>query len=153
MKFQVLIAAIVSTFLFFFMLNPVYGFMPLMNNLLESLDYYLSWSLSTIDAALIAVIPWIVFGLVRTGEKQTVKHQLGLTALFLMGAFIFFIFGFLMMSIETSPNPLMPSYLKFQPFNHYWAICFAMSNLLISGMYLFDRKRKRDQQDVIDQKP
>lgn len=150
MKFQIPVAAITSTFLFFFILNSAYGFMPLMNNLLESLDYYLSWSITTIDVALIAVIPWIVFGLIRTGENQTIKHQLGLTALFLVGAFIFFIFGFLLIDLTPNENPLLPSYAKVQPFHHYWALCFAMSNLLITGMYLFDRKRKREQQDVID---
>ncbi|ASS48919.1 MAG: hypothetical protein A3D31_05715 [Candidatus Fluviicola riflensis] len=150
MKFQVLIAAVFSTFLFFFMTNLLYGFSPLVDEITASLDYHLFWSISIIDATVFALIPWIVLILIRTGEKQTLKHQLGLTALFLIGAFIFFIFGFLMMSIKTSPNPLFPSYLKFQPFSHYWALCFALSNLLISGMYLFDRKRKRDEQDVID---
>ena len=150
MKFQVLIAAITSTFLFFFMMNTVYGFMTMMNNLLASLDYYLTWSISTIDIALIAVIPWIVFGLIRNSEKQTVKHQLGLTALFLTGALIFFAFGFLLIDLTPNENPLLPSYAKAQPFIHYWALCFGLSNLLISGMYLFDRKRKRDQQEVID---
>lgn len=150
MRFQLLVAAITSTFLFFFMMNPTYGFMPLVTNLLISLDYYLSWSVSVIDAALVAVIPWVVFGLMRTGEKQSVKHQLGLTALFLMGALFFFTFGFLLIDLTPNENPLLPSYAKTQPFLHYWSICFALSNLLISGMYLFDRKRKRDQQEVID---
>lgn len=150
MRFQLLIAAITSTFLFFFMTNLFYGFSPIVDQITASLDYHLFWSISIIDATVIAIIPWIVLILIRTGEKQTVKHQLALTALFLIGALIFFIFGFLMISIKTSPNPLFPSYLKTQPFDHYWSLCFALSNLLISGMYLFDRKRKRDEQDVID---
>ncbi|MES2554738.1 MAG: hypothetical protein V4604_01230 [Bacteroidota bacterium] len=150
MKFQVLIAAVTSTFLFFFMMNPDFGFMPMINNLLISMDYYLSWSVSVIDAALIAVIPWIVFGLLRNAEKQTVKQQLGLIALFLIGALVFFTFGFLLIDLTPNENPLLPSYAKSQPFLHYWSLCFGLNHLVISGMYLFDRKRKRDQQDVID---
>lgn len=148
MKIQVLIAAITSTLLFFFMTNLTFGFMPAVTNILHSLDYYLSWSLSIVDIALIAVIPWIVFGLIRTGEKQSFKHQLALTALFLIGAIVFFTFGFLLIDLTPNENPLLPSYAKAQPFLHYWSLCFGLSNLVISGMYLFDRKRKRDEQDV-----
>jgi glucan phosphoethanolaminetransferase (alkaline phosphatase superfamily) len=150
MKIQVLIAAITSILLFFFMINLAFGFMPAVNNILLSLDYHLSWSLSIVDIALIAVIPWIVFGLIRTGEKQTIKHQLGLTALFLIGALVFFTFGFLLIDLTPNKNPLLPSYAKAQPFLHYWSLCFGLNNLIISGMYLFDRKRKRDEQDVVD---
>ncbi len=150
MKFQALIAALTSAILFFFMINPAFGFFPVINTTIVSLDYFLLWSISYIDAASIAVIPLIVFALIQTGEKRTIKHQLALTSLYIIGSLLFFVFGFLMITLKTSDNPLFPSFLKVQPFSHYWALCFGLSHLLITGMYLFDRKRKRDERKAID---
>ena len=146
MKFHLLIAVSSSIFLFFFMLNADYGFKPMINSLLTSLDYYLLWSVSMIDVLFIAGIPWIAFGLARTAENRSVKHQLGITVLFLCGTLVSFTFGFLLIDLTPNENPLLPSYVKAQPFPHYWSLCFGISHLVIAGMYLFDRKRKRDQQ-------
>jgi len=150
MKFQALIAALTSAILFFFMINPAFGFWPTINATIVSMDYFLFWSISYIDAATIAIIPLIVFALIQTGEKRTIKHQLSLMGLYLVGSLIFFVFGFLMIDLKPNSNPLLPSYLKVQPFIHYWALCFALSHLLVTGMYVFDRKRKREERNVID---
>lgn len=124
-----------------FMLSPAYGFFSFVEAAVSSLDYYLDWSLGPVEAALIAIIPWIAYRLLETPEKRTLKNQLGLTVIFLLAAIIFFTLGFLLIELNPNDNPLLPAYAKIQPFPLYWAIWFAVSDLVVVVFYLINRKQ------------
>jgi hypothetical protein len=140
-KRSLLLPILCSLLLCAFMLSPHYGFSDFINHLVSSLDYYFTWSVSPIDAALVAIIPWIVYRLPETEEKRSVKNQLGLSLLFLVSALVFFTFGFLLIPMGNDANPLLPQYIKMQPFASYWAIWFALGNVLVTVFYFINKRQ------------
>lgn len=142
MKKSLIFPVIASLLLGAFMIGPAYGFSAVVNNFASALDYIFSWSISPIDTALVAIIPWIAYRLLQTEEKRSLKNQLGLTSIFLVSALIFFTFGFLLISIDAGDNPLMLEYVKIQPFDSYWSLWFLGSNVLVTVFYYINKRNR-----------
>lgn len=143
MKNTLLFPIVVSLLLGIFMITPAYGFVSFITAILEQLDYTMIWSVTPMEVALIAIIPWIAYRLLETPEKRSVKNQLGLTIIFLVSALIFFTFGFLLLELgpDQNQNPLFPAFVKIQPFHLYWGIWFVLSEVLVVVFYLINRKQ------------
>jgi hypothetical protein len=139
-KRSLFIPIISSLLLIAFMLSPRYGFAGFINNIVSNLDYYFLWSVSPIDTALVAIIPWIAYRLLETEDKRSVRRQSALILIFLASALVFFTFGFLLIPMGTE-NPLLPQYIKIQPFVSYWAIWFALGNLLVTIFYYINKRQ------------
>lgn len=145
MKAAIVVPIVLSLALGWFMLDAQHGFIPLMNGVLSSMDYTLVWMLTPLEAALIAVTPWITFALLKTPENRTLLRQLGLTLLFIVLAVAFFAFGFLALELKES-NPYMPAlftetYFKEQPFPYYWTIWFALSDIFVVVLFILNRRQ------------
>lgn len=138
MNRTVITPIVCSLLLGYFMLFAPYGFMQLIGDLLAGMDYQLSWSLTLMETALVAGMPWLSWALLGTAGKRSVPNQLGLNAAFLLGTLVFFVFGFLLIPID--PNPLLPAYAKIQPFPLYWAIWFALGDALIVAFFLLNKR-------------
>lgn len=138
MKTTLLVPIVSSIVITAFMLLPDFGFSGMINGLTGLLDYTLIWSLGPIEITLTAIIPWIVFGLLRSAGKLTLKNQISLSIVFLSGILASFVFGFLVIDIKEAD--LINGFIKQQPFNGYWAIWFAASDLIIGILYYLQKK-------------
>lgn len=138
MKTMFLLPLVSSVLITGFMLLPEFGFSGMINGLTGLLDYTLIWSLGPIEITLVAITPWIAFGLLRSAGQLTVKNEISLSAAFFAGIIVSFIFGFLVIDIEQAD--LVNGFVKRQPFSAYWAIWFAASNLVIGLLYFLRNK-------------
>jgi hypothetical protein len=142
MNSSVITPIVCSLLLGYFMLFAPYGFMHLVSDILTGLDYGLSWSLTLPEAGLVAVTPWLSWALLGTTGKRSVVNQLGLNLGFLAAIFVFFAFGFLLISMNPNQNPLLPSYVKIQPFVLYWAIWFALGDAFVVIFFLLNKRNR-----------
>jgi hypothetical protein len=142
MNYSIITPVISSLLLGYFMLFAPYGFVALVNDLLLGLDYYLSWSLTIAEVGLVAVTPWLSWVLLGTIGKRSTVHQLGLNLAFLAANLVFFAFGFLLISMDVPENPLLPAYVKIQPFILYWAIWFALGDVLVVAFFLLNKRNR-----------
>lgn len=138
MKYALVIPIVCSLLLGYFML---YGFMQLVNDILLQMDYYLFWSLTLVEVLLVAGTPWLTWLLLGTNDKRTLKNQLGLNLGFLLSSVVFFAFGFLLISMDPDQNPLLPSFVKYQPFTLYWSIWFALGDVLVVAFFLLNKRQ------------
>jgi hypothetical protein len=147
MNSSVITPIVCSLLLGYFMLFAPYGFMQLINDILLGMDYFLSWSLTLVEMALVAGTPWLSWMLLGTVNKRSVTSQLGLNLAFLLSAFVFFAFGFLLISMSPNQNPLLPSFVKIQPFGLYWAIWFALADMLVVAFFLLNKRNGETGED------
>jgi hypothetical protein len=138
MKTTILVPLVSSVVITGFMLLPDFGFSGMINGITGLLDYTLIWSLGPIEITLVAITPWIAFGLLRSAGQLTVKNEVSLSFVFFVGIIVSFIFGFLVIDIEEAD--LLNGFLKRQPFASYWAIWFASSNFVIGLLYFLRNK-------------
>jgi hypothetical protein len=152
MNSSVITPIVCSLVLGYFMLFAPYGFMHLVNDILTGMDYTLVWSLTIPEAGLVAVTPWLSWALLGTIGKRKAANQLGLNLAFLAAILVFFVLGFLLISMNPNQNPLLPSYLKIQPFVLYWAIWFALGDVFVVVFFLLDkRNRESDRIHQLDE--
>jgi len=145
-KKSILLPISLSLLLATVMISHQYGFTGLVNDFVTSLDYMFLWALSPVDIAMIVIVPWLAYYLLQTEEKRTLANQLGLNILYLISSLVFFTFGFLLISMNSGDNPLVPQYVKMQPFDSYWSVWFIISHILVTIFYYINKRQKSNEQ-------
>lgn len=103
----------------------------LIENLQKLTDYFFGISTNTLDYLIFATIPF--FGMIYNSTRNEFKVKELITDIFTVLFFVIIVFGiglFIMVFSARHSNPLIPDYLKVEPFDLYSTILIGIGILM-----------------------
>lgn len=108
---------------------------------------YLVINFTPIDKILITFFPVVPAFIHSIGESINITAFLKQALWLFISVILFFIaglgIGLLTWTTTSSISPLLPNYLKYQPFTYYWTL-FLIPSILIPVIFPIYRKMKRE---------
>ena len=106
---------------------------------------YLVFNFTSIDQGLIRLFPLIIALIhVSFRDKETkayFRNVLWIYLSIMTMIFLGFIIALLTWTNDEAENPLLPEFLKYQPFKYYWTL-FIVFGLIVSISYFYKLKNK-----------
>lgn len=139
----IILTSILSIELMLILINYVFAHLGTWTMSLS--NKYLVINLTPIDKALITFFPVVPAFIHSIGEGININAFLKQSLWLFLSVILFFAsgigIGLLTWTTTSSISPLLPNYLKYQPFTYYWTL-FLIPSILIPIVFPFLSKKQ-----------
>jgi hypothetical protein len=139
----------------FIVFIQLYVFNHLGDWTMATVNKFLVFHWTTLDNNLIRWLPLIVGVAYVISGKKRIDRFIKRVLLTLLSVIIVLILGILIALItwtsDGADSPLLPRYIKYQPFENYWTVFIVIGILISTIPIFFNQKESYGDDDTIDE--